>query len=114
MTVKGDVVKILKDWGFIVRTKKTRDYPYYGDRFTAYRRGTASDYNKARAAYIKKYGKRSWERDIQPVIRGDKMGVFWQKPTKKSVYFINRLAWSSEKRIRESGKLGKIVQRGFR
>lgn len=91
----------------------TRDYPFWGDRFTAYRRGTASDYRKAREAYIKKYGIKSWREDIKPAITGNRLNIFRVKPTMRRMFFVNRLAWSSENRIRESGKLGKIL-RGFK
>jgi hypothetical protein len=30
------------------------------------------------------------------------------------MFFANRLAWSSEQRIKEYGKLGKIIHKGFR
>jgi hypothetical protein len=111
MTKKEDVLKVL---GFLSNVRETRSYPYYGDRFTAYRRGTSSDYQKARTAYIKRYGLRSWQRDIKPLVRKDRMKLFWEKPSRKRLYFVNRLAWSSEQRVKESGKLGKIVQRGFK
>lgn len=114
MTKRADVIRALKKWGFIPKIKETRDYPFYGDRFTAYRRGTVGDYQKARIAYIRKYGLKSWRQDIKPMVKSDRMKIFWQKPSQKRVFFINRLAWNSESRIRESGKLGQIVQRGFR
>jgi len=113
MADKSDVVKVLKGIGFIPTIKKTRSYPYHGDRFTAYRRGTVSDYQRARIAYIKRYGKRSWQRDIKPLIRDDRMKIFWKRPSRKSLYFVNRLAWSSEQRVKEYGKLGKIIHKGF-
>lgn len=114
MTKRDDVIKALKKWGFIPRVKETRDYPFYGDRFTAYRRGTVSDYQRARTEYIKKYGLRSWRQDIKPMVKSNRMKIFWKKPSQRRVFFINRLAWSSEQRIKESGKLGQIVHRGFK
>lgn len=111
MTKKREILELL---GFTPGFRDTRDFPYYGDRFTAYRRGTTSDYNKARAAYIKRYGVESWRQDVKPFIHKGRMSIFWKKPSKKRIFFVNRLAWSSEKRIKESGKLGKIIQRGFK
>jgi len=114
MSDKEKIVDILKDIGIISRVKHTRAYPYWGDRFTAYKRGTSSDYQRARTFYIRKYGLKSWENDIKPIIKSDRLKIFTMKPSQKRVFFINRLAWSSEERIRKSGKLGKIIQSGLK
>jgi hypothetical protein len=106
--------QVLEVFGFDRKYRDTRDFPYWGDRFTAYRRGTKSDYERARRAYIMRYGLSSWNKDILPRISGDRLGIFRSKPTKKTMFFANRLAWSSEQRIKEYGKLGKIIHKGFR
>lgn len=114
MTLKARAKRALIHAGFLSQQKETKDYPFHGDRFTAYKRGTSLDFQRARAQYIQKYGKKSWRKEIKPILRGDKLNIFNKAPSRRRVFFINRVAWSSEQRITKSKKLGEIVHGGVR